>query len=186
MDMLVSRLAEEGVATLRFEFPYMEKRRQDGRKRPPDRQPVLLSCFREAIATALAEPGDGSPLFIGGKSMGGRMASHIIAEADLPSHVRGAVCFGYPFHPPGRPARWRTSHFQDLQRSLQIIQGTRDPFGRKTEVESQGVDSETNVRLSWLEGGDHDYRPLARQPETHEELIRQAASMAAGFMRREK
>ncbi|MBL3556570.1 MULTISPECIES: alpha/beta fold hydrolase [Marinobacter] len=186
METLVSGLAEEGVATLRFEFPYMEKRRQDGRKRPPDRQSVLLNWFREAIATALAEPGDGSPLFIGGKSMGGRMASHIIAEADLPSDVRGAVCFGYPFHPPGRPERWRTSHFRDLQRPLQIIQGTRDPFGRKPEVEAQGVDSETNVRLSWLEGGDHDYRPLARQPETHDELIRQAAGVAAGYMRRGK
>lgn len=118
--------------------------------------------------------------------MGGRMASHIIAEADLPSDVCGAVCFGYPFHPPGRPERWRTSHFRDLQRPLQIIQGTRDPFGRKPEVEAQGVDSQTNVCLSWLEGGDHDYRPLARQPETHDELIRHAASMAAGYMRRGK
>ncbi|MEP1216263.1 MAG: alpha/beta family hydrolase [Marinobacter sp.] len=186
MERLVSGLAEEGVSTLRFEFPYMEKRRQDGRKRPPDRQPVLLSCFRRAIATALAAPGDGSPLYIGGKSMGGRMASHVIAEADIPSEVCGAVCFGYPFHPPGKPDRWRTSHFGDLQRPLQIIQGTRDAFGRKHEVEAQGPGSERNLCLSWLEGGDHDYHPLARQPETQEELIRQAASMAADFMRRGK
>lgn len=184
METLVSGLAEEGVATLRFEFPYMEKRRQDGRKRPPDRQTVLLSWFRRAITSVLAETGDRSPLFIGGKSMGGRMASHIIAETELQSEVCGAVCFGYPFHPPGKPEHWRISHFQSLQRPLQIIQGTRDPFGRKQEVEAKPLTAEGELYLSWLEGGDHDYRPLARQPETHDQLIRQGAGVAAGFMRR--
>ncbi len=182
MERLGSALAAEGVATLRFEFPYMQKRRQDGRKRPPDRQPVLLNHFREVIATLLAESDEGNSLFVGGKSMGGRMASHIIAQADLQPEICGAVCFGYPFHPPGNPERWRTSHFQDLQRPLQIIQGTRDPFGRKYEVEAQGLDSVENVHLSWLDDGDHDYRPLARQPETHDEMIRQAATVAAGFI----
>lgn len=183
MEQLASALSAEGVATLRFEFPYMKKRRQDGRKRPPDRQPVLLDHFRGAIATLLAEPvEEGSRLFIGGKSMGGRMASHMIAQAGLQSEVCGAICFGYPFHPPGKPDRWRTSHFQDLQRPLQIIQGTRDPFGRKQEVEAQDLGSMGNVYLSWLDGGDHDYRPLARQPESHDEMIQQAARVAAGFI----
>lgn len=183
MDRLASALSAEGIATLRFEFPYMEKRRQDGRKSPPDRQPVLLDHFRGAIATLLAEPEEeGSRLFIGGKSMGGRMASHMIAQADLQSEVCGAICFGYPFHPPGKPERWRTSHFQDLQRPFQIIQGTRDPFGRKQEVEAQDLGSMENVYLSWLDGGDHDYRPLARQPESHDEMIQQAANVAAGFI----
>lgn len=184
MESLASALSAEGVATLRFEFPYMEKRRQDGRKRPPDRQPVLLGHFREAIAAVVAEAAEESRLFIGGKSMGGRMASQLIAQAELEPEVCGAVCFGYPFHPPGQPDRWRTTHFQDLQRPLQIIQGTRDPFGRKHEVEEQGLDSVENLCLSWLEGGDHDYRPLARQPETPEEMIRQAARVAASFIRR--
>ncbi len=184
MESLASALSAEGVATLRFEFPYMEKRRQDGRNRPPDRQPVLLDHFREVIATVVAEPVEGSRLFIGGKSMGGRMASHMIAQPELEPEVCGAVCFGYPFHPPGKPDRWRTTHFQELRRPLQIIQGTRDPFGRKHEVEAQGLDSLENLCLSWLEGGDHDYRPLARQPETHEEMIRQAARVVAGFIHR--
>lgn len=184
MDRLASALTEEGVAVLRFEFPYMEKRRQDGRKRPPDRQPVLLEHFHQAITAIMAEPDEGGPVFVGGKSMGGRMASHVIARADLRSEVCGAVCFGYPFHPPGKQDRWRTGHFQDLQRPLQVIQGTRDPFGRKLEVEEQGVDAMERVSLSWLEGGDHDYRPLARQQESQDQMVRRAARLAADFMYR--
>ncbi|KPP98955.1 alpha/beta fold hydrolase [Marinobacter sp. HL-58] len=183
MERLASALAEEGVTTLRFEFPYMQKRRQDGRKRPPDRQPVLLESFREAVNAVMAEPGSNS-VFVGGKSMGGRMASLMIAQEDLHPAICGAVCFGYPFHPPGKGDRWRTDHFRDLQRPVQIIQGTRDPFGKRPEVEEKGVDSIKSVSLSWLEGGDHDYRPLARQPENHEQMIRQAARLAADFMRR--
>ncbi|MDL0429869.1 alpha/beta fold hydrolase [Marinobacter sp. TBZ242] len=184
MEMLASALSAEGVATLRFEFPYMERRRRDGKKRPPDRQPVLLAHFRQAIAESLAEAGQRGPVFIGGKSMGGRMASHVIAQADLHAEVCGVVCFGYPFHPPGKPDRWRTGHFGDLGRPMQIIQGTRDPFGRRQEVEEQGLDGAAPLHLAWLEGGDHDYRPLARQAESHEEMIRQAAGLAAGFMHR--
>lgn len=184
MDRLASSLSSEGVTTLRFEFPYMEKRRQDGRKRPPDRQPVLLERFRQAIVDIGQESAEGRRIFIGGKSMGGRMASLVIAQAGLHPDVCGAVCFGYPFHPPGKPDRWRTAHFDGLQRPLQIIQGTRDPFGRKAEVEQQGVDAMANVSLAWLEGGDHDYQPLARQPESHDEMIHQAARLASDFMYR--
>ncbi|MCL7945820.1 alpha/beta hydrolase [Marinobacter sp. ATCH36] len=182
MEKLASALSEEGVATVRFEFAYMKKRRQDGRKRPPDRQPVLLDHFREAISACLAETVEGGRFFIGGKSMGGRMASHVVAQMGTQSAICGAVCFGYPFHPPGKPERWRTSHFQDLQRPVKIIQGTRDPFGKKQEVEAQRLGSADNVCVSWLDGGDHDYRPLARQPETHDEMISQAASVAAAFI----
>ncbi|WP_228260783.1 alpha/beta family hydrolase [Marinobacter orientalis] len=184
MERLAKSLSLQGVTTLRFEFPYMVKRRQDGRKRPPDRQPALLECFRQAIADVAAGPDGGCPLFIGGKSMGGRMASHMIAQGGFPPGIRGAVCFGYPFHPPGKPDRWRINHFQDLKRPLQIIQGTRDPFGRRHEVEEEerGLAAMENVRLSWLEGGDHDYRPLARQQESHDEMLRQAAGRAAAFM----
>ncbi len=80
MDRLASSLSSEGVTTLRFEFPYMEKRRQDGRKRPPDRQPVLLERFRQAIVDIGQESAEGRRIFIGGKSMGGRMASLMIAQ----------------------------------------------------------------------------------------------------------
>lgn len=187
MEALALALSAEGVSVLRFEFPYMEQRRRDGRKRPPDRQPVLMEHFRQAVATIAAEAGGGSgPVFVGGKSMGGRMASHVITQAGIQPEICGAVCFGYPFHPPGKRDQWRTGHFQDLQRPLLIIQGTRDPFGKKPEVEDHGAGSAGHVHLSWLEGGDHDFRPLARQPEDHNDMIRQAARTAAAFMQRWK
>lgn len=183
MEEMAVALSVEGVSVVRFEFPYMEQRRRDGRKRPPDRQPVLLEHFRQAVATIAAETTGGGPIFVGGKSMGGRMASHMITQTGVQPEICGAVCFGYPFHPPGKRDQWRTSHFQDLRRPLLIIQGTRDPFGKMQEVESHGAATlEKNVHLSWLEGGDHDLRPLARQAENHNDMIRQAASAAAAFM----
>lgn len=182
MELLAAALSAQGVTTVRFEFPYMEKRRQDGRKRPPDRQPVLLEHFRKVIAEICAGPDAQAGVFVGGKSMGGRMASLLAAEAGIEDTVRGAVCFGYPFHPPGKRDQWRTDHFQALRRPIQIIQGTRDPFGKKAEVAARNLDDVANVSLAWLEGGNHDYQPLARQSETREDLIRQAAATAASFM----
>lgn len=182
MELLATALSGQGVTTIRFEFPYMEQRRRDGKRRPPDRKPVLLDHFRKVVAETCGSFDSESGLFIGGKSMGGRMASLLAAESGITDVVRGAVCFGYPFHPPGKPDRWRTDHFQALQRPIKIIQGTRDPFGRKAEVDERGLDALANVNLSWLEGGDHDYRPLARQSESREDLIREAAATTAGFM----
>lgn len=186
MEALAVALSVEGVSVLRFEFPYMEQRRRDGRKRPPDRQPALLGHFRQAVAAIAAQTTGGGPIFVGGKSMGGRMASHMITQAGIQPEICGAVCFGYPFHPPGKRDQWRTGHFQDLQRPLLIIQGTRDPFGKKQEVENQGTGAAGHVHLSWLEGGDHDFRPLARQVEDHNDMIRHAARAAAVFMQRWK
>lgn len=182
MELLAAALSAQGVTTVRFEFPYMEKRREDGKKRPPDRQPTLLGHFRTVIAETCDGIDGQAGVFVGGKSMGGRMASILAAEPGIDDAVRGAVCFGYPFHPPGKNDRWRTDHFQSLCRPIQIIQGTRDPFGKQAEVEARALDTLENVNLAWLEGGDHDYRPLARQSESREDLIQQAAAAAARFM----
>lgn len=183
MNSLATALAEAGIASLRFEFPYMAKRRLDGRRRPPDRQPVLLDCFRQAV-DSVADSTPGQRLFIGGKSMGGRMASHMVSGPGVHPAICGAVCFGYPFHPPGKLDRWRTEHLSELNCPLQIIQGSRDPFGRRAEVVEQAPDSLSKLELAWLEGGDHDFRPLARQPRSQVELITEAAALAADFMHR--
>ncbi|MDI9245715.1 alpha/beta fold hydrolase [Marinobacter sp. CHS3-4] len=181
MEYLADALAREGIATVRFEFPYMERRREDGKKRPPDRQPVLLAHFRELIRQ-VSDQQSGS-VYIGGKSMGGRMASLLAAEPAEQLPVQGCVCFGYPFHPPGKHDRWRLDHFKDFQCPVMVIQGTRDPFGKKDETDWAEKLEGSRCRLYWLEGGNHDFKPLAKQPETQEQLLEEAARMAASFIR---
>ncbi|MGB1949897.1 MAG: alpha/beta family hydrolase [Marinobacter sp.] len=181
MNELAVCLDQNGVTTVRFEFPYMQKRRADGKKRPPDRQPALLQSFEQMVDHLSAGSLAQRPLFIGGKSMGGRMASLLGAEPALTGRFQGVVCFGYPFHPPGKPERWRTGHFGELWCPLLVVQGTRDPFGKREEV-SASVPSNPLVDISWLDGGDHDFRPLARQVESHSQMLQRAAQSASAFM----
>jgi predicted alpha/beta-hydrolase family hydrolase len=181
MTSLAGFLAQEGVTTVRFEFPYMQKRREDGRKRPPDRQPVLLACFSEVIDQVAADAGEGARLFIGGKSMGGRMATVLAASESCPAVIAGVACFGYPFHPPGKPEKMRTEHFDQLGCPLFIAQGNRDPFGKREEFEG-GLPGGSKVAIHWLEGGNHDLKPLVKQQLEADALIHQAAVEAARFM----
>ena len=171
MEELSAALEREGIGTIRFEFPYMQKRRQDGKKRPPDREPVLLEYFSGVIDRVRAELGSGSLILVGGKSMGGRMASILASRRD---DIDGVICFGYPFHPPGKLDRWRTAHFRDLNCPILVLQGTRDPFGKPDELADHQQDLEA-IDLRWLEGGNHDFQTLKSQPQTQIELIAQAA-----------
>jgi len=149
MQSMAEALAARGVRVVRFEFPYMAARRTDGRKRPPDREPALLACWR----AVLSDHGPASRVVIGGKSMGGRMAS-LIADTE---GARGLVCLGYPFHPPGRPERLRTTHLIDLRTPALICQGTRDPLGTAETVGALPLSPAT--RLLWLDDGDHGFKP---------------------------
>ncbi|MBD3639380.1 MAG: dienelactone hydrolase family protein [Marinobacter sp.] len=178
MEELAGALEAEGIAAVRFEFPYMQKRREDGKKRPPDRQPRLLQSFREVLARVRAEVGDACPVLIGGKSMGGRMASLLAVEE---SGIDGVVCFGYPFHPPGKPDNWRIDHFPRIECPMLVIQGTRDPFGKPDEVAGR-QSGLGGCHLVWLEGGNHDFQPLARQAETRQDLINEAARQVGRFI----
>lgn len=180
MDLLCDSLAVQGIGTQRFEFPYMQKRRDDGRKRPPDRQPVLLEHFRQVIHQ-VAETTEGA-VYVGGKSMGGRMASLLAADDSLAGKIQGCFCFGYPFHAPGKPDRLRTEHFGSFHCPVLILQGTRDPFGKKEEFEGKGLEQGRKPALHWLEGGNHDFKPLARQTETQESLIAEAAKAVSRFL----
>ncbi|WP_291824409.1 alpha/beta family hydrolase [Marinobacter sp.] len=181
MNTLAGFIAAEGVTTVRFEFPYMQKRREDGKKRPPDRQAVLLDGFSEIIDHLVADAGENARLFIGGKSMGGRMATLLAASPDCSEAVRAVVCFGYPFHPPGKPEKVRTGHFDQLRCLLFIAQGSRDPFGRRDEF-AGGLPGGDKVTIHWLEGGNHDLKPLAKQKLETDALIHQAAVEAVRFM----
>ncbi len=175
MDAFSAGLCAQDIGVVRFEFPYMRMRREDGRKRPPDRQPQLLDCWRQVINDHKGLV----PLFIGGKSMGGRMAT-IIAGEQPP--VNGVVCLGYPFHPPGKPDRLRTEHFSRIPVSTLILQGARDPFGSLGEVAA--YDLPETLAVEWLPGGNHDWVPLKRSGISAQDNMNRAIDLAATFMLR--
>jgi uncharacterized protein len=146
-------LAGAGLRVLRFEFPYMALRRSAGERKPPPRAENLMPDYRAAVA-ALA---DRRPLIIGGKSMGGRVASMVADDLRAAGAIVGLLCLSYPFHPPGRPEQLRTRHLLSLRTPTLVCQGTRDEFGSREEV--GGYELSEAIELLWLEDGDHDLRP---------------------------
>ena len=174
MTRLAEGLAENGLRVVRFEFPYMAGRRVTGKRRGPDRPPVLLQTWQAVIAD-LGKP---KSLVIGGKSMGGRIATMVADEAG----VAGAVCFGYPFHPPGRPEKTRTAHLENLRTPLLVLQGTRDAFGNRDDVASYKLSR--SVKVHWLEDGDHDLKPRKASGRTHEQNVAEAVAAAAAFAKK--
>lgn len=153
MNAAAAALAGEGLRIARFEFPYMAARRTDGSRRPPPKAETLNPEFRAAV-DALGARGK---LVIGGKSMGGRVASMVADDLYAEGRIAGLLCLGYPFHPPEKPTQLRTAHLMALKTPTLICQGTRDPFGTKDEVPAYGLPA--SIRLLWLEDGDHDLKP---------------------------
>lgn len=153
MSAIAGGLAAEGLRVARFEFAYMAARRDGGPRRPPPRVEHLAEEYRAALA---ALPVDG-PVVIGGKSLGGRVASLVADDLLARDAISGLVCLGYPFHPQGKPERTRTAHLAELRTPCLICQGTRDPFGTRAEVESYALSSQ--IKMLWLDDGDHDLKP---------------------------
>ncbi|WP_028630897.1 alpha/beta family hydrolase [Metapseudomonas resinovorans] len=174
MDDIAQRLAARGVAVARFEFPYMTARRHDGRRRPPNPQALLLSCWREIHAEVRQQVT--GPLAIGGKSMGGRMASLLADELGADA----LVCLGYPFHAVGKADKPRVAHLADLKTPTLIIQGERDPMGDRLTV--AGYSLSGAIHLCWLAAGDHDLKPLKASGFTHEQHLDTAADVIARFL----
>jgi predicted alpha/beta-hydrolase family hydrolase len=164
METVAAGLASAGWRVARFEFPYMAARRADGRRRPPDREPVLRATWLAVIARLGA-----ARTVIGGKSMGGRIASLVADDAG----VRGLVCLGYPFHPPGKPDRLRTGHLADLRTPTLIVQGERDALGSRDEV--AGYALSPAITLAFLPDGDHGFKP--RKASGHTEASNRAEAI---------
>jgi len=139
MARMAVLLAGRGLHVIRFEFPYMARRSTGGSRRPPDRQPVLLAAIREVHEAT------GRPPLLAGKSMGGRMMSLLADELG----ARGLVCFGFPFHAPGRPPGDRIAHLAGLRTPALILQGTRDPFGKPDDVAAYALSDA--IRIEWLD-----------------------------------
>lgn len=152
MTAVARALAGQGLRVARFEFGYMAARRTGGR-RPVPRAESVMPEYVAALA-ALAAPGR---LVIGGKSMGGRVASMVADALHAEGTVAGLLCLGYPFHPPGKPEQLRTAHLKGLATPALICQGTRDPFGTREEVARYALSPA--IEILWLEDGDHDLRP---------------------------
>ncbi len=151
MTTMAGLLADRGISVARFEFAYMAGRRSGVRK-PPPRGDSLVGEFRDAVAAVTDRP-----LLIGGKSMGGRVASLVADELYATGDVAGLVCLGYPFHPLGKPEQLRTAQLASLRTPTLICQGTRDAFGTREEVADYALSG--SITIEWLEDGDHDLRP---------------------------
>ena len=172
MAEVAAGLGDRGIRVVRFEFPYMARRRSEGRKAPPDRAPVLLETWRQVIAD-LAPAGR---LVIGGKSMGGRMASLVADETG----VAGLLVFGFPFHAPGKDAQGRIGHLADLSIPTLIVQGTRDTLGSRDEV--AGYALAPSIVIHWIEDGDHSLRPRRASGLSPQQAMTQAIDAAAAFV----
>ena len=174
MQQMAQRLARRGIAVVRFEFAYMAARREDGKKRPPNPQARLLETWR-AVHAAVRQRVAG-PLAIGGKSMGGRMASLLADELGADA----LVCLGYPFHAVGKADKPRVAHLADLRTPTLIVQGERDPMGDRHTVAGYALSGALEVR--WLASGDHDLKPLKVSGYTHEQHLDAAADAVAEFL----
>ena len=172
MNTIADGLAQARIRVVRFEFPYMRARRESGRRGAPDREAVLLDAWRETVARL----GGAGRLVIGGKSMGGRIASMVADEMG----VRGLVCLGYPFHPPGRPVGMRTKHLETLRTPALIVQGTRDQFGHREEV--MGYKLSAKIKIVCIEDGDHSFKPRARSGRTEAQNLTEAITAVSEFI----
>jgi predicted alpha/beta-hydrolase family hydrolase len=153
MSATTKVLAAAGFRIARFEFGYMAARRH-GERKPPPKAETVMPQYVAAIDDL--GPTNG-PLIIGGKSMGGRVASMVADSEFAAKRIAGLLCLGYPFHPPGRPEQLRTKHLLGLKTPALICQGTRDEFGTRYEVGEYGLSDE--IEVFWLEDGDHDLKP---------------------------
>jgi predicted alpha/beta-hydrolase family hydrolase len=178
MSTVARALATAGLRVTRFSFPYIVRSEVEGRRRPPDREPILIETWLRVIAEQRAAHGPVTRLLIGGKSMGGRIASLIADEAG----VDGLVCLGYPFHPPGRPERTRVAHLSGLGTSALICQGERDPFGSREEV--AGYVLSPSIEIVWIADGEHSYKPRRASGVTLEQNLSLAANAVVSFAAR--
>ena len=170
---LARLIGERGVSVARFDLPYMRRAAATGgRAWPPDDEEVLVGAWVE-VMRALAPA---SRLVIGGRSLGGRVAS-VLADA---AEVAGLVCIGYPFHPPGREGPVRTAHLREIATPTLIVQGERDPYGTREEVSAYRLSP--NIRIHWIADGDHGLTPRKRSGVTEAQNFAAAAEAIAAFV----
>ena len=170
-----TELAKQGFITVKFNFPYMEAHRK-----VPDRTDILEGSYRAVIEQARQNKQDPDRIFIGGKSMGGRIASQVAATDGV--DVDGLFFLGYPLHPPGRTEQLRDAHLYQITRPMIFLSGTRDSFAGKSLLEKVVARIGPNAQLHWIENGDHSFKRPGEKP-AHTEGTQEALSALLGWLR---
>ncbi|HEV2309319.1 MAG TPA: alpha/beta family hydrolase [Acidimicrobiia bacterium] len=171
-------LAAAGIPSLRFDYPY----RAAGR-RAPDRPAVLATSTREAAAELARRAGlPPDRVVLGGRSMGGRVASLLAADPDDPLPALGLLLLGYPLHPAGRPERRRDDHFRALTMPVCFVSGTRDALAPRAELTRSAKRVAGPVTLHWLESADHGYRPLKSSGRTTDDVLAEVAETSVTWV----
>ncbi|WP_158969957.1 alpha/beta family hydrolase [Paraglaciecola sp. L3A3] len=173
MQYMAEQLAMRNINVVRFNFAYMQLALELGKRRPPDRADKLLAHFNQV----LSELDTDLPIFIGGKSMGGRMASMLLEE----SKAKGCICMGYPFHPPAKTEKLRTEHLADITKPMLILQGERDTFGSREEVVNYPLSKQISVR--YLVDGDHSFKPRKASGYTLEQNLNIVVKAVEDFIK---
>ena len=172
MSTFAEGIAERGHRVARFEFPYMQRQRAERKRFPPSPGAVLVERYL-AVVGAL---GGGQGLVIGGKSLGGRIATLIANQVQ----AKGVICLGYPFHPPDKPDNVRIEYLKNIEAPTLILQGVEDPFGAPEEVAEYGLPD--NVQITWLDGGDHHLASAEDSEINDEQNWAEGASAIAEFV----
>ena len=178
MTQMAQGLAEKEWQVIRFEFPYMAKQRISGRRTPPNRVEILLQSFLDQVQSLTTH----QPLVIGGKSMGGRIASLVADGLFSESRILGCICLGYPFHPLGKPQTLRVEHLLKLQTPTLIVQGERDAMGSRGEVENYSLSQ--HLQFAWMPDGDHSFKPRKRSGHTEQQNMDLAVAKVNDFLGR--
>jgi uncharacterized protein len=179
LTSLADALADAEIPSLRFDFPYKAAGR-----RAPDRPPVLAASARDAareLARRTKLPAE--RLVLGGRSMGGRICSMVVADEEDPLPALGLVLLGYPLHPPGKPESSRVEHFPRLHSPCLFVSGTRDSFGTPDELQRAARRIEGPVTWHWIESADHGFKPLKSSGLSVEQALAGAADAGVTFVR---
>ncbi|MFT2090993.1 alpha/beta family hydrolase [Paraglaciecola sp. 2405UD69-4] len=173
MTQIAEGISGHQINVVRFNFAYMELAVTLNKRRPPEKAEKLIERFSQVLDELDAS----LPIFIGGKSMGGRIASMLLEN----SLAQGCICMGYPFHPPGKPEKLRIDHLQHLTKPILILQGERDNFGTKEEV--QGYPLSEKVKVNFITDGDHSFKPRVKSGVTLQQNLTKAIQDSVSFIK---
>lgn len=181
MVSITNHIESKEILVKRFNFPYMSMMIEQGKRRPPDRMPKLITFFKQQVDEVISDPGYSKyAIFIGGKSMGGRVASLLTDSLQNYQQLKGVICLGFPFHPPRSPQKFRGEHLADMVIPTLILQGERDPFGNQQEV--SGIQFSPKVSLEFIFDGDHAFQPRKRSGGSYQKNLAHSSKLIKSFI----